>query len=152
MKINLLSIIQFFINYGGPFGYLKKYGRILKTYGKAWEAGDIDAIINHFDDQFIYTDPIAQQGIFTKPALRQHLEDVFQRFPRQKWTINTMLYPHYTLFKFAISYEFSLEGHGPNYSGTGMEKIEFRGEKLIEDRIHLIFKELDSRTPLGFKI
>lgn len=152
IRYNLTSLIRFFLKYGGPIGYLKKYGGLLKSYGRAWDNGDIDGILNHFDDEFIYTDPIAQSGIFTKPHLKKHLEEVFQRFPRQKWTTNATFYPHFTLCRFAISYEFKLEGKDPFYSGTGMEKIEFRGDKLIEDRIHLQFKELDSRTPLGFRI
>lgn len=64
MKLNVFALIKFFIKYGGPIGYLKKYGRLLKSYGKAWDAGDIESILAHFDDEFIYTDPIAQEGIF----------------------------------------------------------------------------------------
>jgi hypothetical protein len=152
MKLNILALIRFFMKYGGPMGYLRKYGRILKSYGKAWDAGDIAAIVDHFHDEFIYTDPIAQTGITTKAELKRHLEEVFARFPKQTWTTNATFYPHFTPYKFAIAYEFKLAGKEPYFSGTGMEKIEFRGDKLIEDRIHLQFREMDSKVPLGFRI
>lgn len=151
MKLNIIALIRFFWPYGGPIGYLRKYGRLLKSYGQAWDSGDISAILDHFDDQFIYTDPIAQEGITTKAELKKHLEKVFSRFPKQTWTTNATMYPHFTPYKFAISYEFKLEGQAPIFSGTGMEKMEFRGDKLIEDRIHLQFRELDSQLPLGFR-
>lgn len=150
MKLKLIPLLRFFARHGGPVGYLKKYGRLLRSYGKAWDNGDIESILAHFDDEFIYTDPIAQAGVFNKRDLRQHLELVFARFPKQTWTRNATMYPHFTPYKFAISYEFELAGKAPTYSGTGMEKLEFRGDKLIEDRIHLQFKEMDSRKPLGF--
>lgn len=152
MKLKIIPIARFFMKHGGPIGYLKKYGRLLKSYGRAWDSGNIEGIIDHFAEDFVYTDPIAQSGIFTKSALREHLQRVFERFPRQKWTTNATFYPHFTPYKFAISYEFSLEGKSPFFSGTGMEKIEFRGDKLIEDRIHLQFKEMDSSAPLGFSV
>lgn len=148
----LSSVWKLFIVHGGPVRYLRTHADLLSSYGKAWERGDIQAIMDHFADDFWYSDAISQQGIRTKDALKKHLLEVFERFPRQTWTVNAMLFPHYTLGKFAIYYEFKLEGKEPNFSGSGMERIEFRGDRLIEDRIHLQFRELDSRTPLGFRI
>jgi hypothetical protein len=151
MKFHIGGALRFFWKYGGPVGYLKKYGRILKSYGQAWDTGNIENILEHFDENFVYTDCIAQSGIHTKPELRNHLEKVFERYPRQKWTTNATLYPHYTLYRFAISYEFRLDGEERILTGTGMEKMTFNGEKLIEDRIHMIINELDARQSLGFK-
>ncbi len=123
--------------------YLKKYGRLLKSYGHAWDTADIDKILAHFADDFIYTDCLRQSGIHNKAELRKHLELVFERYPRQKWTTKATLYPHFTPYRFAISYEFRMNSDSRTLTGTGMEKITFKNDKLIEDRVHLIINEID---------
>ena len=149
--MRFLSVVQFLADYGGPKRYLKKYGKHLMAYGKAWENRDIEAILNHFHDEFYYSDPISKNGIRTKLEMRNHLEKVFARFPIQKWTGKAMMYPGLNIGKFAIYYEFELQGKSPSFTGSGMERIEFKGDKLIEDIVHLHFAELDYEDSLGFK-
>lgn|SRR3989344_9356478 len=138
------------LNLLNSYFQLKRYGPILQAYGKAWEAGDIEAILDFFPQKFEYVDPAVPNGITNKEEMRLYLQKVYKKFPRHTWTDQAKVYVCPKPGKFAIFYNFEIAGSSKTLSGTGMERIEFEGNKLVMDCVHLCVRDIEFANLFGF--
>lgn len=121
------------------------HSAVLRKYGAAWDALDIEGILSLYPDTgFIYIDPFVPKGITEKSVFRAHLVSLFKRYPKQTWTTNAKLYPGTNENELASSYEFKMfrqmSAVTPALKGTGMDTFVFNANKqLISTTTYLSF-------------
>ncbi len=146
---------------------IKKDLESIRSYGNAWNTGDVNSIVNHFTDdaEFVYTDSLVSPnivsgkqvgGIRCKADLRAYAVSVFKVYPKQNWSESVEVFPGRKPGSYAIYYHFSLYRNVtdqiPAFTGTGMENMQLdENHKLVREEIHLSFSQgqVDSSLSLG---
>lgn len=115
-------------------------GQLLLDYARAWEAKDIDSVLDCMAASFDYTDPVLRgYRLHSRSEMRRHLSTVFTMFPVQSWTKDARLFIGVEPNQYAVYYRFSLQDlYGTLRTGTGMELLEFEGDKIKRDEVHLM--------------
>lgn len=150
-----------------PILRIKKDLETIKSYGEAWNACNVEAILSHFADnsKFIYTDllvspnVIAEKqigGIRHKEDFRNYVETACKAYPKQSWTKNVEVFLGSKPGTYAVYYHFALYKNVadtvPAFTGTGMENMQLDDNyKFVREEIHLSFSQgqIDSSPELG---
>jgi hypothetical protein len=115
---------------------VEEYRAILDRWLEAWTRADAEAVASFYADTFDYRDPSAPGGIFNRADFIKYLHSMFRLWPSQKWTATGVM-PHAHPGFFSAEYEFQIAGGGKTIRGTGMDRVEFTGDRITLNHVYL---------------
>jgi len=114
----------------------KNYVRLLEECSFAWSARDVEAVCSFYAEDLDYRDPNVINGINTMENFRRYLRVLFRKWPEQSWA-GKLVMPMAQLGCFTVTYDFSLRRGEKVVRGCGLDRIEFKGEKIRICHVYL---------------
>jgi ketosteroid isomerase-like protein len=100
-----------------------------RQWVKAWNAHDVESVLKHFDENVVFTSPVAANllpetaGVIRgKPALRHYWTQALQRIPHLQFTVENVYQGIDTV---VIAYR-------NQDDGLVSEVLRFRGDLVVE--------------------
>jgi ketosteroid isomerase-like protein len=115
---------------------IEDYTTIIKKWLESWSKADLKQIASFYSDNFVYRDAAIPQGIFNKEEFIKYFQAVFKMWPRQKW-ISTNIMPHAIEGAFSVEYDFEFANDKTSIKGFGIDRVEFKGDKIILNHVYL---------------
>lgn len=112
------------------------YIKILKKCVAAWNRGDAEAVASFYTDDLDYRDPTVPDGITRKEDFINYLKLIFKVWPEQEWIGKTVM-PHEKRGAFSVSYNFRFASGDKVIQGSGIDRIEFSGDRISLNHIYL---------------
>lgn len=112
------------------------YIEILKKCVAAWNRGDAEAVASFYTDDLDYRDPTVPDGITRKEDFINYLKLIFKVWPEQEWIGKTIM-PHEKRGAFSVSYNFRFASGDKVIQGSGIDRIEFSGDRISLNHIYL---------------
>lgn len=112
------------------------YVALMKRWLDAWNRADAEAVASFYADHFDYRDPVMPQGISNKEDFIKYLQLMFQVWPEQQWTSKNII-PYAGEGSFSADYDFRFANSRTAISGHGIDRIEFRGDKISLNHVYL---------------
>jgi hypothetical protein len=139
-----------------PVIRMRVEAKALESYVSAWNGtggNNSRDILNHFANgvTLAFRDPLSKGVLKDKAALKDYLDRLYARFPKQKWGIDAKAYPSLqTPGEWAVYNKFELydrvTDEKPSVTGTGMDLFRFANDgsgRIVVDEVHLIVDGLD---------
>ena len=115
---------------------IEDYTKIINDWLAAWSKSDIERVASFYADKIEYRDSTIKQGIFNKKDLIKYLKAVFKAWPSQQWA-PTKIMPHAVEGAFSVEYEFEFANDKTAIKGWGIDRIEFKDDKIILNHVYL---------------
>jgi len=112
------------------------YTSIMNDWLAAWNKADAELTASFYTDELDYRDPTVPQGIFKKEEFIKYLKLIFKVWPNQKWVARNIM-PHASEGSFSADYEFKISNGRTTIQGCGMDRIEFKGNKVCLNHVYL---------------
>jgi len=112
------------------------YTKIMEDWVAAWNRSDAEATASYYADDLDYRDPNVPGGIANKEKFVTYLRILFRKWPEQEW-IGKNIMPHAKTGAFSISYNFKFGNNDKIIKGFGMDRIEFKGDKIQLNHVYL---------------
>lgn len=136
-----------------------KMRSIADSIFEAWNDHDVEALLDHLTDDVVWAEPVLDEPIHGKEAVRAHLKDTFTAFPdlevlkdgfhvfpdpdegagASTWTLRAT--------NLGASKETGLPATGRQITLSGMNLARYRGEQIKE--YVLVYDALDMMRQLG---
>jgi hypothetical protein len=113
-----------------------EYVKLMEQCLDAWNTSDPALVASFYADDLDYRDPTVPEGIFRKDAFIDYLKLIFKVWPEQQWTPLQVM-PHAETGDFSIEYEFRIAREGKEIRGRGMDRMEFRDDKISLNHVYL---------------
>ncbi len=112
--------------------------KILEDCVAAWNRGDAEGVAGYYAEEMDYRDPNVPDGIRKNADFARYLRILFRRWPSQAWDEAEVL-AHAEAGCFSACYHFSFGNPrtGIWIRGTGMDRLEFEGEKIKRNWVYL---------------
>jgi hypothetical protein len=115
---------------------LEEYIERMEGCVDAWNRADAELVASYYSDTIDYRDPTVPAGIGSKKELVEYLELIFKVWPRQQWTAKKVM-PHAEQGAFSVDYAWKIANDAKSLSGTGIDRIEFEGDKIRLNHVYL---------------
>lgn len=112
------------------------YISLMKRCLEAWNQANAELVASFYSDNLDYRDPVMPQGISNKADFIKYLHLMFQVWPKQQWTPKNVM-PHVTEGAFSVDYDFSFANNRTSITGHGIDRIEFKGDKISLNHVYL---------------
>jgi hypothetical protein len=109
---------------------------IMKQCLEAWNRADADLVASFYTDDCDYRDPTVPAGIASRDDFIAYLKLIFKVWPSQSWVPKNVM-PHTDEDAFTVDYDFRIANDRVSIKGQGMDRIEFRGDKIRLNHVYL---------------
>lgn len=113
-----------------------EYVKLMEQCLDAWNKSDPVLVASFYADDLDYRDPTVPEGIFRKADFIDYLKLIFKVWPIQEWTPLHVM-PHAGVGSFSIEYEFRIGREGKEIRGRGMDRMEFKDDKIALNHVYL---------------
>lgn len=112
------------------------YIRLMKECLAAWNSADAEKTASFYAEDLDYRDPSVPEGIHGRADFIAYLKLLFRVWPRQEWKEKELM-PHEKPGAFSISYDFSFGNDVAEIRGSGIDRMEFEGDKIKLNHVYL---------------
>jgi hypothetical protein len=112
------------------------YVAIMEGCVAAWNRGDAEGVASFYTDDLDYRDPTVPKGISNKGDFIKYLKLIFKVWPEQEW-VGKEIMPHEKKGSFSVNYDFKFANGERVVKGNGIDRIEFRGDKICLNHVYL---------------
>lgn len=115
---------------------VEDYTKIMRECLDAWNKADPELVSSYYTDDLDYRDPTVPEGIHGRKEFTDYLKLIFTVWPSQEW-VPKNVFPHAREGAFSIDYTFRIANREKTITGTGMDRMEFRGDKVCLNHVYL---------------
>jgi hypothetical protein len=113
-----------------------EYQAIMEAWLDAWNRSDPQGVASFYHERCDYRDPTVPNGISSPAKMARYLRILFRHWPIQEWK-DTTVYKHAKPSAFSVCCTFRFANDTKEVKGTGMDLIEFEGDKVSKNYVFL---------------